>query len=103
MNDRAALLSAIRADPRDEALRLVFADWLEEFGDEDDRKQADFIRMQCRFEPLRDEYFDEQAETLRWEVAGALQANRDRWLGPPMNDTSWEHYEDFHSEFERGM
>jgi len=33
MNDEAAFLAAIAADPKDNNLKLVFADWLEERGD----------------------------------------------------------------------
>jgi uncharacterized protein (TIGR02996 family) len=40
----AAFLDAIRATPDDDAPRLIYADWLEETGDED---RAEFIRLQC--------------------------------------------------------
>ncbi|MBY0230983.1 MAG: TIGR02996 domain-containing protein, partial [Gemmataceae bacterium] len=42
-----AFLEAILADPHDDAHRLVYADWLEENGDE---ARARFIRLQCRAE-----------------------------------------------------
>lgn len=102
MSDRAALLAAIRANPRDEALRLVYADWLEEFGGEEDQKLAEFIRLQCRFEPFRDVYHDEEANALA-EQEAAYSADQHRWLGSPLNDTKWEHFEDFGYEFRRGM
>ena len=35
MTDLTALVEAIRDDPDDDDLRLVFADWLEEHGQED--------------------------------------------------------------------
>lgn len=41
--NRAAFLDAIRAEPDDMAHRLVFADWLDEHGDE---PRAEFIRLQ---------------------------------------------------------
>src|SRR5262245_30277055 len=41
MSDRAALLAAICANPDENTLRLVYADWLEENGD---AKRAAFIR-----------------------------------------------------------
>jgi uncharacterized protein (TIGR02996 family) len=78
MTDRAAFLRAIRARPDDGALRLVFADWLEEHGD----PLADFIRLQCELEPLRDLYDDERAKALQereWEM---LRQHRAAWLGP---------------------
>ena len=44
MADTMALLEAIRASPDDDAPRLVYADWLEEHGDQ---PRAEFIRVQC--------------------------------------------------------
>ncbi len=46
MSDRIALLRAILAHPGDNTPRLVFADWLEEYGDtEADRARVEFIRL----------------------------------------------------------
>jgi uncharacterized protein (TIGR02996 family) len=59
MNDRKALLRDICANPDDTGARLVYADWLDEHGDEKDRIRAEFIRLQCRiaalpeYEPVR--------------------------------------------------
>src|SRR5262245_4478035 len=41
-----ALLDAILDDPEDDTPRLVYADWLEEHGDEADADRAAFIRVQ---------------------------------------------------------
>jgi uncharacterized protein (TIGR02996 family) len=52
---KKAFLAAIRANPEDEAPRLVYADWLEERGD----TRAEFIRLQAdlsRLAPHSDEY-----------------------------------------------
>jgi len=43
MTDRAALLAGILAAPDDDAPRLVFADWLDEYGEPE---RAEFIRVQ---------------------------------------------------------
>jgi uncharacterized protein (TIGR02996 family) len=43
MNDEAALFNAILAEPDNEALRLVYADLMEERGE----PRAEFIRVQC--------------------------------------------------------
>jgi len=44
MSDATALLAAIRAAPKDDAPRLIYADWL----DENERPaRAEFIRVQC--------------------------------------------------------
>jgi uncharacterized protein (TIGR02996 family) len=45
-----AFLADIREHPDDDVPRLVFADWLEDHGDEPDR--ADLIRVQCRLARL---------------------------------------------------
>lgn len=44
MNTGRALLDAILDDPSDDAARLVYADWLEEFGGHDDQARARAIR-----------------------------------------------------------
>ena len=50
MTDREALLAAVAADPRDDAPRLVLADWLDEQGEPE---RAAFIRVQCAAARLR--------------------------------------------------
>jgi len=61
MSEAEAFLQAIRADPDDDAVRLVFADWLEEregsawsVGHEPvpSRERADFIRVQVMLSQL---------------------------------------------------
>jgi uncharacterized protein (TIGR02996 family) len=44
MSDGEALLRAVLADPRDDAPRLVYADWLDEHGQ---AAAADFVRACC--------------------------------------------------------
>jgi uncharacterized protein (TIGR02996 family) len=43
-------LDAIRADPEDEAARLIFADWLEEQGNADFAVRAELLRLQCELD-----------------------------------------------------
>ena len=53
MTDGDALLAAIIANPDDDTPRLIYADWLQENGDED---RAEFIRLQlerAQFSPSR--------------------------------------------------
>src|SRR5262249_52337339 len=45
--ERQALWAAVRAQPDDDAPRLVFANWLEEHGPPSDAARAGFIRAQC--------------------------------------------------------
>src|SRR5262249_11413980 len=77
MPTRDEFLHAIRAAPHDLALRLVFADWLEEQGD----PLADFIRLQFQLEPFRDvhDHDAKQARYREWEV---IWDHRHEWLGP---------------------
>lgn len=51
MNERLRFLLAARADPDDRALRLVFADWLADHGQDD---QAELIRVQTELDAVRD-------------------------------------------------
>jgi|SRR5579883_1196483 len=44
MNDESAFLSTILANPDDDTLRLVYADWLDEHND----PRGEFIRLQCK-------------------------------------------------------
>jgi uncharacterized protein (TIGR02996 family) len=43
-----AFFADIREHPDDDVPRLVYADWLDEYGDDRDRDRADLIRVQCR-------------------------------------------------------
>jgi uncharacterized protein (TIGR02996 family) len=69
MTDRAAFIAAIRAAPNDDAPRLVFADWLQENGEEG---LADFIRhsIETKDTPRRRRRslraFAPQADGLKW-------------------------------------
>lgn len=60
MSDREAFLRAIRANPDDDTVRLVFADWL----DEHDDPLGEFIRVQIELEPIRDTLEDPHARHL---------------------------------------
>jgi uncharacterized protein (TIGR02996 family) len=76
VTDEDAFLEAIRAEPDDDAPRLVFADWLEEQGD----PRAEFIRVQCELARPGLE------RRRRAELASRERALRQRyeqeWLGP---------------------
>jgi uncharacterized protein (TIGR02996 family) len=52
MNDEHAFIRAILADPSDRALRLVYADWLEERGDPDSAHRAEYLRVECQLDSL---------------------------------------------------
>ena len=60
-NEQAALLAAICAEPDADAPRLVYADWLQEHGDEE---QAQFIRDSIALEWLKDHEDDKRQRTV---------------------------------------
>lgn len=46
--DGDALLAAILANPADDTVRLVYADWLDDRGEPGDAERAEFIRLGCQ-------------------------------------------------------
>lgn len=78
-------LAAINADLDDDTTRLVFADWLQENGDED---RAEFIRIQCGLDRG-------SPRTYRFELSARerelLNQNKDRWTCafPRWSSGSW--------------
>src|SRR5262249_8485654 len=73
-------LEAIAEQPEEDLPRLVYADWLEEYGDEADRSRAEFIRSQCRRAQLSPD--DAEIDTLLDREAALLEAHWDAWIGP---------------------
>jgi uncharacterized protein (TIGR02996 family) len=70
-----ALLAAVRATPADDTVRLVYADWLEEQGEE---LRAEFIRATCA-----GDFGNLPAGSLVREGALAqAKANGVEWFGP---------------------
>jgi uncharacterized protein (TIGR02996 family) len=69
MTEAETLLQAILADPDDDGVRLVYADWLEEHGD---LKRADFTRTQIRLAqvPEHDPFYQEVEEQRRRFIYG---------------------------------
>jgi uncharacterized protein (TIGR02996 family) len=52
MTDDRAFIRAILAEPGNIGLRLVYADWLEEFGSAASRDRAEYIRVECKMDGL---------------------------------------------------
>jgi uncharacterized protein (TIGR02996 family) len=73
-DQQRALLAAIRANPDDDLVRLVYADWVEEQGD---GAMAELIR--CHVERERVELNSPQYDRLLSHSALLLAMNRDRW------------------------
>jgi uncharacterized protein (TIGR02996 family) len=61
LSDRDALFAAIRANPEEDTPRLMFADWLDEQGDEASHTRAEFIRLQCELARLDNDGSDSHA------------------------------------------
>jgi uncharacterized protein (TIGR02996 family) len=76
MTDREAFVAAIADTPRDDAPRLVYADWLDEHGEPE---RAAFIRLQCRAARLRPGTV-ERTDALRRADDLAAEHEAD-WLG----------------------
>src|SRR4051812_32193326 len=78
MHTDADFLRKLLDDPADDTTRLVYADWLEEQGDETAARKAEFLRLE-----LRMAQFPEQSlNRIRWikkmqQLAGRLEAG---WL-----------------------
>jgi uncharacterized protein (TIGR02996 family) len=72
---RDAFLQDILENPEDDAPRLIFADWLDEFGDEPDRARAELIRIQCRQDQ------EGPSRELKARVKQLRGAYIGRWLG----------------------
>jgi uncharacterized protein (TIGR02996 family) len=49
MTEEDAFLRALVADPSDRALRLVYADWLEEQGERESSLRAEYLRRESQF------------------------------------------------------
>ncbi len=71
-----AFKQAILADPDDDGVRLVYADWLDENGHDNDRARAALIRVQCEAEHAP----RERRTQLNREAKAILEGNPD-WTG----------------------
>src|SRR5437660_107995 len=76
MADEAAFLDAIIADPDDDALRLIFADWLDEQGD----PRGEFIRVQIELAGMSED--DPRLAPLAERERELLRLHKTAWLGP---------------------
>src|SRR5215470_11482605 len=74
MSPDEAFRRDILANPDDDAVRLIYADWLDEHGDRD---RADFIRVQCRLAQLED--IDAEKIDLEDRAAELLAIHEGHW------------------------
>jgi uncharacterized protein (TIGR02996 family) len=101
-------LRAILAQPEDDALRLIYADWLD---DHERPERARLIRAQCELHPLTeldDTATHERRQTLAAEVVALLKKHKAEWLAelPCCGGVFWSPAPNDHSPggiFERGF
>jgi len=72
--ERSALMRTICESPDDDTPRLVFADWLQEHG-EDER--AEFIRLQCQLASMKE--WDESYHSVRLRVHAIGTRCQEQW------------------------
>lgn len=72
-----SFLRAITSSPDDLSLRLIYADWLEEHGDENDRARARFIRMEVELTELDEN--SSRHEELSDQTWNLWQAHNELW------------------------
>ena len=84
MTDEKALLAAIRAEPDNDAPRLVYADWLDDHANHD---RAEFIRLECEIHALLtpegdapDEWEQPRFRSLEDRAGELWNANTGRWF-----------------------
>lgn len=87
MHIHPELMQAICEQPRDSAVRLVYADWLEERGD----PRAEFIRVQVALASLPDE--DPKRVELAAREQALLRECGERWMLPRWPGIVWGEYE----------
>jgi uncharacterized protein (TIGR02996 family) len=95
-NRELALLASIHADPRDDAPRLIYADWLDEQGQSE---LAEFIRLQCKC-PL-DVFRPGGRHTGSWLVGPDVeQEYPDEWVSR-LSDLVNTHGDEWYESFPR--
>jgi len=80
MSDEKAFLTAIAANPLDDAPRLVYADWLDEQGDPAKTEHAEFIRVQCEMALLP--VYDPRYAVLEQRANAILASWQKEWRKP---------------------
>jgi uncharacterized protein (TIGR02996 family) len=77
MTQETDLLRAIQEDPEDDALRLVYADWLEEY---DQAERGELIRVQI--ELAHGKLSRQRREELTAREKALVDTHAEEWLGP---------------------
>src|SRR5262245_35811801 len=80
MTTEEAFFADIRDNPGDDLPRLVYADWLDDNGDETDRKRAELIRLHCRLVALPPD--DPGREAMRERASKLVEELKQAWFEP---------------------
>src|SRR5262245_56767217 len=96
MDLRTSLYQAILDEPEDDGPRLVYADWLEEYGSEEDRPRADLVRVQVELARLPEG--DGRRKALERRQEAVFRGRKKAWKDelPRLRGVRW-------GEFERGF
>jgi uncharacterized protein (TIGR02996 family) len=105
MDLHEAFISSIAESLYDDAPRLIYADWLDDHGQPE---RAEFIRVQCELEPMRDRYEIDRAAELHRRENELLSDHKGAWLGPGMEgwgNWGWGTWgeDGAYAEFRRGF
>jgi uncharacterized protein (TIGR02996 family) len=107
MKQEDAFLRAICDNPDDDTPRLVYADWLDEHGDEARRARAEFIRTQVELArmPLVDDSVEMggRRRCLRIREAQLLQRHKREWLRPFRGTSGLLRGPNVRAQFRRGL
>jgi uncharacterized protein (TIGR02996 family) len=85
MDMNAAFVGSISESLYDDTPRMIYADWLEDHGEPE---RAEFIRVQCELEPIRDRYEIDRAAELHGREEDLLRKHQQEWLGRKL--TGWD-------------
>src|SRR5260370_4724288 len=80
MTPDESFLQAIRAEPDDDALRLIYADFLQEKEDPASVQRGEFIRVQC--ELARMNSTPQRWLQLKTRAEALLTRNLESWVWP---------------------
>ena len=78
MSDEGAFLNRILDEPKDDAIRLVYADWLEERGDVAANAKAEFLRIQHEWSRLEEK--KRAAHPLTYRLKELAVTLEEKWL-----------------------
>src|SRR5436189_3592451 len=97
MTGNDAFLQAIRDNPADDTVRLIYADWLEEHGD---AARARFIRLQIDLD--RRAPFDPSLPELEGAADELRKGHEAAWGAPPAPESylDWHFWRGFPAERE---